>query len=274
MTQLPPLRPPSQAIRWLVSEHLAVAITATLVAISLLKVLFVSAFDVNTAFLVLSLTDRVQLLMASAVSLFSLAIVMAVMHRGLRKKLFKGNDADATFGQQVGTSLAMVLIVPGIVAAMATSTVAIMVALLVFEFVIFRRARKRGRVDEAGYLVLSAQAQSNLRWVVGLALAGLIALSLGQDWMPREQITTSSGDKQVGRVIGVQADMMALLVRREGIRWIEVRDVETRQLCDASGGWWNESLLEIVFDVHDYVGCSLATTEPGKDVRHPDGSSS
>jgi hypothetical protein len=233
----------------------ALALSATLIFLSLVHVLAVARFDLATAEVLLAVANRAHILLATTASLLVVVALGVLVNPITRKRLMRGLTWGASSIEEIVTLSVISLGLPIGFAVLSPVTAGVVILVVCVLGLHRRIARRAGRVTEGGRIMLK-NPQAGL-WVKFLqnALLVLLALSfLGTPWMPREQVTYGNEQVQIGYVIGEQGGQTLILANDERATWVRTSDIEGRRICGSRGGWWTTPFRQIAFG--GYESCS------------------
>jgi hypothetical protein len=243
----------------LLREHPALAASAALIALALIHVVAVARFDLATAQALLSVSSRTHVLLATAASVLLIVIVAALINPISRTWLFRGFKSDASRTDEIVAGIAMTF--GGAAAFARTSPLMVGVLILLAGFVglHIRKARKEGRVDKHGRVMLkSRRTGAWLLYGQNLLLVFLLLLLFSSPWMPREQVTLTNEEALVGYVMGEQAGQTLILTRDRNVVWKRTPEIQNRRVCGYTrSGWWSTPFRELL--IGGYEPCAEAS---------------
>lgn len=215
-------------LRDLATENVALTVSLVLAVLVVLRALYFARFDLPVAFTVLTLTNQATLLITT-LALFLVAGLsfVWVFDPGGHVNRAQGSSTPRLI--VFGTAVAVTVVLPLIYGSFMTPLVTVLAMVILIGVFVAKiwRARRRKHLSK-----------SKKNWgtsAAGIASGTVIALMLGQPWMPSEQISTmSNGDTVVGYVVGEQAGQLFLLDRSRKPVWIKVSDIASREVCEAS----------------------------------------
>lgn len=238
--------------------HLALAISAALITLSVLHVLLVARFDTATALALLSVANRTVILTSTLLSVAasaSLGVITAVLPdapRLARRIPTSSFAVTATIAFIVGVL---------IVAAMQAPRVGLVIPVIGLGIVVLLRPRKTDQGSSS-----NADA-TQIGHMLLATCSALLALSiLMMPWVPQENIVVG-GEKTSGFIYGSDQGRFLIMIDQNAI-WVPAERVERRELCSKSNGSW---LMAPLVKFTDYSDCSeqrrppaLAGAEPAR----------
>lgn len=241
--------PGSTPVRRFVDRHLALLGAIFLVVIAILRVYFVSGFDLPTALAVLAIVDRTQLLTSSVLTGLVFILPLIFIQPAFRKWVLAGNADGAPFSAQMRTALLWIPL-SGIV--VATFTLPLLggwflgwVLYLLLHRWVSRKALKAGKQPPAKNAPLLGPSSSN--WLFATMLGLMAYTVLLQPWLAREAVSLSGNEQVVGSVVGTQGEMTLVLgTGRAGAQWVPTEDIESRELCRDRPEWFGATLISLL----------------------------
>jgi hypothetical protein len=243
-------------VRRFVDRHLALLGAVLLVVIAILRVYFVSAFDMPTALSVLAIIDRTQLLTSSVLTGLVFVLPLIFIQPAFRKWVLAGNKDGAPFSAQMRTALLWIPL-SGIV--ISTFTLPLLIGWF-FGWIVYlvihrwasRNAVRAGKQPPRKNAPLFDQNMNN--WIVATMLGYLAFTVLLQPWLAREAVSLRSGEQVIGSVVGTQGEMTLLLgAGRSGAQWVSTDAIESRELCRDRPEWYGATLLALL--PRDGIAC-------------------
>ncbi len=222
----------------------AVIVSAALVLLALARVYFFTAFDLRTTLAILGVVDRTQLLLATVAAAAPPFVASALLFAPLLPWR-RGRKTP------LQAALITALVVIALPIALATSSAAFLVLMLIFVAYLARDVRKRRKRpqddDGSDFAPPSALAALLVVW---------IALALARPWLPLEQLTLDQGKTMTGYVIGAEEDQYLVSLRRSHVAWVAADEVKTRQLCTPKAPWPTQSVLRLLGAYRHYPACA------------------
>lgn len=215
-----------QRARDLATKHVALTVSLSLAVLVVLRALYFARFDLPVAFAVLTLTNQATLLITT-LALFlvvGLSVVWVFDPGGYVNRV---HEAGAPRAIVFGTTIAVTALLPLIYGSFMTPILVALVIIALIGVIVGKKWRARRRKPRP------KSKKNRGAWAAGLAIGTVVAVLLGQPWMPSEQITTtSSGETVAGYVVGEQAGQLLLLDRSRKPVWIKVSDISSREVCE------------------------------------------
>lgn len=215
-----------ERVRHLATTHVALTVSLSLAVLAVLRALYFTRFDLPVAFAVLTLTNQATLLITT-LAIFLVVGLSVVWVFDPGGHVNRAHEPGAPRVIVFGTTIAVTALLPLIYGSFISPIFIALATLSLISLIVmrFRRARRRKRPRKA--------SKNRAAWAVGLTFGVVLAILLGQPWMPSEQIaTTSSGETVVGYVVGEQAGQVLLLDRDRQPVWIKVSEISSREVCE------------------------------------------
>lgn len=229
-------------------EHFALAASASLVLLSVIRVYYFAGLSPDVALTVLSVANRTQVLVSTLLNGLVILAPLLIFLGPLRKWLLAGNETGASLSAKMRTGIVWLPLAPIVAASLSVSllfgyTVGGLVAWLVV-----RRKRKKlaSDPDAAGKKNNFVDKEWLLATIVGVAMMAMLSIP----WQPLEKITLQSADKPVvGYVIGEQSGKTLIIEKLRQPLWTNSDDVKGRELCAKKDSWMNMTLTAHVLNL-------------------------
>lgn len=236
--------------RELVRQHVALTISAALVALSVMHIVVVAAFEPQTILALLSVADRTQVLISTvaiAAVTGGAAFLVGVLAGGLHQLR---RIVHLPFHQQFVAMLAILTLTFFAVLQLPY------VILVVFPFLVVAVLIARGRQRRADAPTTEA-IRSDPIWarrmnlVLALALATALVGVLYLPWVPRENVGLKNDTTLVAYVIGSQDSSTMLLIDHQ-VLWVPTDRIASREVCEYSGNTdWVSARFRVGVDYPD-----------------------
>ncbi|THG33446.1 hypothetical protein [Naasia lichenicola] len=222
----------------LLVSNTALAISAGLVLLSVIRVYYFCNFDVQVALATLSVANRTQVLISTMFNFITTVVPFLFTMPAVRRWLWAGNSNDASPLLTLRTALIWVPLTP-LVALSMSIPVAFGWFLGAASLFIVRKVRKSEKPPKK-----PASVMLNPVWIMSTLAGFLILFTLYTPWQAREAITIA-GEPTVGYVIGEQAGQTLILDYDKKAMWVKTSDVGTRELCKPTTSWYSGTLASI-----------------------------
>ncbi|QAY70387.1 hypothetical protein [Xylanimonas protaetiae] len=241
---------PSGRVVDAVERHLALTASGLLVGYVVVKAYVFSGLDVPTMLAVLGAIDRPQVLVASAATLAATVLPAFYFSDPVQRTISRGNAPGASFVSKVVSAL-LVVPVATLVLPFLTPLTAIALTALIAAYIVAvasrLRAARRGDRASGQHTRRRGIGRDSAQWLMATSIGLILAVSLGQPWVPRERVVLKDTDPVVGYVIGERGSFTLLLTAMREPTWVKTSAIEGREVCAATrGGWWDTPLLDAV----------------------------
>ncbi|MBT2555632.1 hypothetical protein [Arthrobacter sp. ISL-5] len=207
----------------LFGEHFALAASAALVLLSVVRVYYFSAFSPDVALTVLSVVNRTQVLVSTLLNFLAVFAPFLIFIRPYRKWFFAGYNPGASTSVRMIAAVACLPLAPLLASALSPVALASIGAGVLIVWAVSGEDRRRKELR---------------RSVLALIATVATILMLILPWQPLEKITLQSADNPVvGYVMGEQAGKTLIIDRFRQPLWIKSDEVNGRELCAKKDTW-------------------------------------